>query len=203
MERSGPSAKEKTRKRHARKRSDGESPPESPRLTVNPHILARFGEFAEQSSQFTREIVERSGTQSMTASDARLNIRIARTVFSKWSVEILTFLFTEGASRFQEIKKAFRDISARVLSVKLARLERLGFVRRSVRDTDDQRLGLGRRSGPTLDQIGEARNPDEESEAKADDRDDRPEDGEGETRAHPYLGTGRRGHALPRGRTLA
>ncbi len=135
MERSGPSAKEKTRKRHARKRSDGESPPESPRLTVNPHILARFGEFAEQSSQFTREIVERSGTQSMTASDARLNIRIARTVFSKWSVEILTFLFTEGASRFQEIKKAFRDISARVLSVKLARLERLGFVRRSVLDT--------------------------------------------------------------------
>ena len=135
MERSGPSAKEKTRKRRARKRSDGESPPESPRLTVNPHILARFGEFAEQSSQFTREIVERSGTQSMTASDARLNIRIARTVFSKWSVEILTFLFTEGASRFQEIKKAFRDISARVLSVKLARLERLGFVRRSVLDT--------------------------------------------------------------------
>src|SRR5438105_13207333 len=71
------------------------------------------------------------------------------------------------------------------------------------RDGDDQRLGLGRRSGPPLDQIGEARNPDEESEAKADDRDDRPEDGEGETRAHPYLGTGRRGHALPRGRTVA
>jgi len=47
----------------------------------------------------------------------------------------LTFLFTGGASRFQEIKKALGDISARVLSVKLARLERLGFVRRSVLDT--------------------------------------------------------------------
>src|SRR5947199_267993 len=204
MERSGPSAKEKSRKRRARKRSDGESPPESPRLTVNPHILARFGEFAEQSFQFTREIVERSGTQSMTASDARLNIRIARTVFSKWSVEILTFLFTEGASRFQEIKKAFRDISARVLSVKLARLERLGFVRRSVLDTRPPGVEYSlTEKGRQVAQIGEARNADEESEGKADDRDDRPEDGEGETRAHPYLGTGRRGHALPRGRTLA
>ncbi len=135
MERSGPPAKEKTRKRRARKISEGESPPESPRLTVNPQLLARFDEFGEQSSEFAREIVERSGTQSTTANHARLNIRVARTVFSKWSVEILTFLFTGGASRFQEIKKALGDISARVLSVKLARLERLGFVRRSVLDT--------------------------------------------------------------------
>src|SRR5438477_4174632 len=271
MERSGPPAKEKTRKRRARKTSEGESLPESPRLTVNPQLLARFDEFGEQSSEFAREIVERSGTQSTTANHARLNIRVARTVFSKWSVEILTFLFTGGASRFQEIKKALGDISARVLSVKLARLERLGFVRRSVLDTrppgveysltekgrqvarlgepvflylrltegllklyglrgsvggaprgllrrrlhnsgrfpdqclrscaidfrdqvdgmlqipvarhdpvragqehadgnrDDQGLGLGRRSGPPLDQIGKARNSDEESEAQADD----------------------------------
>src|SRR5436309_8242487 len=62
---------------------------------------------------------------------------------------------------------------------------------------DDQGLGLGRRSGPPLDQIGKARNSDEESEAEADHRDDRPEHGECEPRAHPYLGTRRRGHALP------
>jgi DNA-binding HxlR family transcriptional regulator len=97
--------------------------------------LARFNEFAERSAEFSREMVERSGAHTTNVNHARLNIRIARTVFGKWSVEILTFLFTQQASRFQEIKKGLGDISARVLSLKLTRLEKLGFVQRAVLDT--------------------------------------------------------------------
>lgn len=107
------------------------------RLTVDPQLAIRFKEFSASCSRFSREIIERSGTRATTSSadHARLNLRIARTVFSKWSVEILTYLYSGRRARFQEIKKALGDISARVLSVKLTRLEELGFVRRTVLDT--------------------------------------------------------------------
>lgn len=62
-------------------------------------------------------------------------MQIARTVFSKWSVEIITFLYFNRQARFQEIKKSLEDISARVLSLKLTRLEDLGLVKRTVLDT--------------------------------------------------------------------
>jgi DNA-binding HxlR family transcriptional regulator len=104
---------------------------------VNPQLLNRFREFADQCSDFSREIVEVSGTRATTTGGdhARLNLRIARTIFGKWSVEILTYLYTSEQARFQEIKKALGEISARVLSLKLTRLENLGLVRRRVLDT--------------------------------------------------------------------
>jgi DNA-binding HxlR family transcriptional regulator len=67
--------------------------------------------------------------------NARLNLQVARTVFGKWSVEVLTFLYSKPKSRFQEIKNALGVISARVLSLKLTRLEDLGLVHRAVLDT--------------------------------------------------------------------
>lgn len=107
------------------------------RLTVDPQLAIRFKEFSKSCSRFSREMIDRSGTLATTSSadHARLNLQVARTVFGKWSVEILTFLYTERQARFQEMKKALGDISARVLSSKLTRLENLGFVRRTVLDT--------------------------------------------------------------------
>jgi len=67
-------------------------------------------------------------------------MQIARTVFSKWSIDILAFLFTGQAARFQEIKKALGRISSRVLSLKLSRLERLGLVERTVFATRPPRV---------------------------------------------------------------
>jgi DNA-binding HxlR family transcriptional regulator len=109
---------------------------EGVQLLINPTMVARFEEFADQSAEFARRIVEQSDGRATARMDhALLNLRIARTVFSKWSVEILTFLYIERAARFQEIRKALGDISARVLSLKLAGLETLGFVHRTVLDT--------------------------------------------------------------------
>jgi DNA-binding HxlR family transcriptional regulator len=104
---------------------------------VNPQLAIRFREFADRCSDFSKEIVQASGTRVTTTSgdNARLNLRIARAVFGKWSVEILTFLYSSQQARFQEIKKALGEISARVLSLKLTRLEALGLVRRTVLDT--------------------------------------------------------------------
>ena len=103
----------------------------------DPDLVSRFGEFAEVCSRFSREIVERSGTRRMAsgADRAQLNMQVARAVFGKWCIEILSVLYAGRDARFQEIKKAVGGISARVLSLKLSRLEELGLVRRAVLDT--------------------------------------------------------------------
>jgi DNA-binding HxlR family transcriptional regulator len=59
-------------------------------------------------------------------------MQVARTIFGKWSIDILTFLYTQRAAGFQELKNALGTISSRVLSQKLAGLEHLGLVRRQV-----------------------------------------------------------------------
>ena len=112
------------------------------RTDVDPSIAGRFAEFADECSRFSREIVERSGTAATATTEehTRLNMQIARTVFSKWSIDILAFLFTGRVARFQEIKKAPGPISSRVLSLKLSRLEHLGLVERTVFDTRPPRV---------------------------------------------------------------
>jgi DNA-binding HxlR family transcriptional regulator len=110
---------------------------EAIRRPAHSELSALFEEFAERSIEFSREVIERSGRQASMASgeNARLNLQVARTVFGKWSVEVLTFLYSRPKSRFQEIKNALGVISARVLSLKLTRLEDLGLVHRAVLDT--------------------------------------------------------------------
>jgi len=137
MERAEPQKHERKRSKKARKvPTVTTSPLEQVRFTLSPALAARFEEFAGRSEEFSRELIGRGELRATTnAEHGRLNIRIARTVFSKWSIEILTFLYTTRVARFQEIRKALGDISARVLSLKLTRLEGLGFVRRAVLDT--------------------------------------------------------------------
>src|SRR3989475_9865642 len=133
MERKEPLTPERRQKRKSGKVPTGKTgPQEEARLEINPALATLFREFSDRSLEFSREVTERSGVRVTSHADhARLNIRIARTVFGKWSVEILTFLYTASVARFQEIRKALGDISARVLSLKLARLE--GLVRPSRR----------------------------------------------------------------------
>ena len=77
----------------------------------------------------------------VTRSDnVQLNLRIAQTVFSKWSVDIVSILYTNRATGFQEIRKALGHITSRVLSTKLARLDRMGMIRREVLPTKPPRV---------------------------------------------------------------
>jgi DNA-binding HxlR family transcriptional regulator len=132
-ERAGRTSRRKSRKSTAVKAE----PAPAIRPIVHAQLSALFEDFADRSIEFSRQIIERSGRDASMASgeNARLNLQVARTVFGKWSVEVLTFLYSRPKSRFQEIKNALADISARVLSLKLARLEDLGLVHRAVLDT--------------------------------------------------------------------
>lgn len=103
----------------------------------DPRLESLFAEFAERCHRFSREIAEEAGIGSTApgGDHVRVNMQIARTVFSKWSIDILAFLYTGRQARFQEIKNAMGDVSSRVLSLKLSRMERLGLLRRAVLET--------------------------------------------------------------------
>src|SRR2546426_11244556 len=90
----------------------------------------RFQELADLCSRFCRELTkEIPEFAMMEASDnAGLNLKISRTVFSKWSLDILSLLYTSRGAGFQELRKALGEISPRVLSTKLGRMEELGLV---------------------------------------------------------------------------
>src|SRR2546423_882862 len=127
----------RNREAFSRKRKERGSLSDGPRAGRGQSLFDRHRRvYAHEVRPRSREVIERSGVAATTNNDhARLNIRIARTVFGKWSVEILTFLYSARVARFQELRKALGEISARVLSLKLARLEGLGFVHRAVIDT--------------------------------------------------------------------
>src|SRR5437879_11209030 len=136
MERKDSQTSKGKKERNSRKASVRTGPKGEAPVEISPALASLFREFSDRSLDFSREVIERSGVAATTNNDhARLNIRIARTVFGKWSVEILTFLYSARVARFQELRKALGEISARVLSLKLARLEGLGFVHRAVIDT--------------------------------------------------------------------
>lgn len=109
---------------------------------LDPQLVARFAKFAEVCSEFSKDILTRSGlwTGATIEDHTRMNLEIAQTVFSKWTIDIITCLFAARVARFQEIKNIVGEISRRVLSVKLARLEELGLVHRAVIDTRPPRV---------------------------------------------------------------
>ena len=98
-------------------------------------IQDRFREFAHEASELRKQVMQLARLPS-PHSDPRLvraNLDIARVLFSKWSLEIMVILYTRGRSRFSELRKILSGISSRVLSQRLQRLERWGFVLREVK----------------------------------------------------------------------
>lgn len=102
----------------------------------------RFAEFANTSSHFSRDLVRETPEFARLSrhENVELNLRIARTVFSKWSVDIVSFLYSNGTAGFQEIRKALGRITSRVLSNKLARLVQMGLLKREVLATNPPRV---------------------------------------------------------------
>src|SRR5439155_1474687 len=69
-----------------------------------------------------------------------MRMYIARTVFGKWSLDILTLLYMRLSAGFQEIRRGLGRISSRVLSSKLARMQETGLIRRDVKPTRPPRV---------------------------------------------------------------
>src|SRR5256712_3681506 len=101
----------------------------------------RFAEFADACSMFSRAVT-RAWARPITdpGTNVEFNLQIAKTVFSKWSLEIVALLYAQRTAGFQEIHKALDGISSHILSTKLERMTALGLIRRDVLSTRPPRV---------------------------------------------------------------
>ena len=105
-------------------------------------LATRFEDFAELSSRFSHGVAEVASLRPPKdlARNVAFNLEIAKTIFGKWSVDLLALIYSRKTVGFQEIVRALPGISARILSVKLGRLQDLGLMRREVLDTKPPRV---------------------------------------------------------------
>ncbi|MGC2035768.1 MAG: helix-turn-helix domain-containing protein [Thermoplasmata archaeon] len=118
----------------------------------------RFREFTVMAETFSREFVAHSGPilSRDPVRSAALNLDLAKTVFGKWSIEILTVLYTAKTVGFEDLRRSLRGISARVLSQKLRVLEDRGLVHRNVLPTRPTRVQYSLTpDGLTVAKLGE------------------------------------------------
>jgi DNA-binding HxlR family transcriptional regulator len=98
------------------------------------NLNARFRRFADMAAKFSEQIVETvAGTDREPLRRAEVNVEIARTIFGKWSIEILAVLYHIGTVGFEELRRRLGAISPRVLSQKLKVMESQALVERSVK----------------------------------------------------------------------
>ncbi len=96
-------------------------------------IEAEFDGFGDRSGKFVRSLVTLSELRGELSSyAAEPNLRIVRTAFGKWALDLLGALAPRRRATFGELRKELRGISARVLSAKLKLLEEAGLVVRTV-----------------------------------------------------------------------
>ncbi len=97
-------------------------------------LMDRFTILADTCARFSQEVYRRSGTpiESDVEGTVKRNLTIAKTVFAKWSLEILAVIYLNRRIGFPELQRALGDISVRVLTGKLRDLEKVGLVQREV-----------------------------------------------------------------------
>jgi DNA-binding HxlR family transcriptional regulator len=95
-----------------------------------------FVGFARFASEFSK--INLFSTLSLSSDKSALQLitpRIAKVIFSKWTLEILTLLQNRVTMRFYDIYKTLGGVSTATLSKKLSWLEGKEVIQRSVIDT--------------------------------------------------------------------
>jgi DNA-binding HxlR family transcriptional regulator len=122
-------------------------------------VERRFAELVETCSRFSREILRDAGWNGGSHAlldPVAMNVEIARTVFGKWSLDILTLLYVRQGAGFQEIRRGLGRISSRVLSSKLTRMQETGLIRRDVKPSRPPRVTYSLTDrGLTVAKLGE------------------------------------------------
>jgi DNA-binding HxlR family transcriptional regulator len=105
-------------------------------------VDAAFEQLYHQVASFSRGMRVRLGEPN--AGDARIraaeNVHVARTMFGKWSLEILSALYGARSIGFEELRRTLQGITASVLSYRLKRMEAHGLVAREVQATRPVRV---------------------------------------------------------------
>lgn len=109
---------------------------------VSGEIDSRIREFTAQAKRFSENFLEAAGPEFTRdpVHSSVVNVELAKSLFSKWVIEILLTLYARSEIGFQELRRALRSISPRVLSQKLRLLEERRLVRRTVLSTRPTRV---------------------------------------------------------------
>jgi hypothetical protein len=101
-----------------------------------------FHEFADVCARFSTELLGAvpEFAHLSPSDNLELNLQIARTRFRKWSVAIVSLLYTNRNAGFQEIRKALCPITSGVLSKELRELRKAGLIQREVLPTNPPRV---------------------------------------------------------------
>ena len=96
-----------------------------------------FRQLSKIVSHFSREARNRVLHSAMSPEElAAENLRVARTIFGKWALEILSVLYSMRSVGFAELHRTIRGVTPHVLSYRLKMMETEGLV---IREVDQSR----------------------------------------------------------------
>lgn len=104
-------------------------------------IQREFREFREAAVRLAERVRDLQATSDPDPlSAARADLHLVRTIFGKWSSDVLVALHALPSAGFEELRRNLTGISPRVLSLKLKELEENGMLRREILDSRPPRV---------------------------------------------------------------
>src|SRR4029077_12685747 len=98
-------------------------------------IEQSFKDFRESAVRLVERVTDILGQPPDPVAAGQKDLHLLRSVFGKWSADILVALHAVPSTGFEELRRALPGISPRVLSLKLKELEQSGMVHREIIDS--------------------------------------------------------------------
>ncbi len=124
---------------------------------LNGELDERFEELTRLVGAWSKETIAmvRPYAHREPSESRKVNQMLERNLSSKWSIEILTVLHPSKSVRFEELRKACKGVSSRVLSRKLKMMENSGLIQRKILATRPPRAQyMLTEKGVTLTTLG-------------------------------------------------
>lgn len=109
-------------------------------FSVDADVERSFREFRESAVRLVERVTDLAGDPSDPALAAQADLRIVRSIFGKWSADVLLALHVSPSVGFEDLRRSLPGISPRVLSLKLKELEQNHMVTREILDTRPPRV---------------------------------------------------------------
>jgi len=103
-------------------------------------IERAFREFREAAVRLAERVNDLREVEPDPIAAARSDLQILRSIFGKWSPDVLVALHAVPSIGFEELRRNLAGISPRVLSLKLKELEQNGMVHREIIDSRPPRV---------------------------------------------------------------
>lgn len=103
-------------------------------------VHREFREFREAAVRLAERVRDLSPEDPDPIANARADLHMVRSIFGKWSSDVLIALHALPSAGFEELRRSLNGISPRVLSLKLKELEQNGMLQREILDSRPPRV---------------------------------------------------------------